>query len=589
MSIFNALSLIGGLALFLYGMNVMGVGLEKTAGGKLESLLARLTSTTLKGVFLGLGVTAVIQSSSATTVMVVGFVNSGIMQLSQAAGVIMGANIGTTVTSWILSLSGINSENVWIQLLNPSSFSPILAMIGIILLVFCKEEKKHNIGEIMLGFAVLMFGMEAMSTAVAPLAKVPEFTHLLLMFSNPLFGMLAGLVLTAIIQSSSASVGILQALCLTGTVPFSAATPIIMGQNIGTCVTALISSIGAKKNAKRAAFIHLYFNVIGTIICMTVFYSINAFVKFKFLNDMATPAGIAIVHSSFNICATLILFPFAKGLEKLATLTIRGKDEDEDEESALPQELQLLDDRFLDKPGFASAQCATVSNKMAELTEKALLLSLDLVSHYDKKTAKKVTNLEQTIDTCEDMLGTYLVKLSSKPLGVADIQKTNTILHSIGNFERISDHARNIAETMDEMNSKEVSFSDKSKEELTVYMDALKEILGMTRTAYETNDLVLAKKVEPLEEVIDNINDKAKKHHIKRMQKGKCTMELGIIFEDLITNFERVSDHCSNIAVCMIEVADDVYDTHEYLDTLKEAQSPEFQTLYQEYNKKYHI
>lgn len=587
MDIFSVLSMIGGLALFLYGMETMGDGLAKTAGGRLEQILEKLTSTPIKGVLLGAAVTAVIQSSSATTVMVVGFVNSGIMKLSQAVGIIMGANIGTTVTSWIVSLAGIESNNILLQFLKPTSFCPILALIGIIMIMFTKDEKKHDIGGILLGFAVLMFGMDTMSNAVKPLADVPEFTGILTMFSNPLLGMLAGAILTAVIQSSSASVGILQALCATGSVTFGTALPIIMGQNIGTCITALISAIGAKKNAKRAAFVHLYFNIIGTVLFMIVFYTLNAFLHFAFLGQATNAAGVAVIHSVFNVIATICLLPFHRLLEKLATITVRGNDEDEEEMEGLPTELALLDERFLEKPAFAVGHCVTVARKMAEVTEESLVLATNLLDHYDKKTAKRVAVLESQIDTFEDMLGTYMIKLSSKPLSVADNQTITTILHCSGNFERISDHAMNICETAQEMHKKELVFSEKASAELQTYIQALRKIVSMTMQAFNTDDYDLAKHVEPLEDVIDGINSKAKKHHIKRLQKGKCTIALSVPFEDLLTNFERVSDHCSNVAVCMIQTKDDVYDTHEYLDTLKENNTPEFRAMYKEYKEKY--
>lgn len=590
MDFFSVLSMIGGLAMFLYGMDTMGDGLAKTAGGKLEHILEKLTSTPIKGVLLGAAVTAVIQSSSATTVMVVGFVNSGIMKLSQAVGIIMGANIGTTITSWVISLSGIESSNFILQLLKPTSFCPVLALIGIVFLLFTKDDKKHDIGRILLGFAVLMFGMDTMSNAVKPLADVPEFTSILTMFSNPFLGMLAGTVLTAVIQSSSASVGILQALCATGSVTFGTAIPIIMGQNVGTCITALISAIGAKKNAKRAACVHLYFNIIGTILFMIVFYTLNAFVHFAFLDTAANAAGIAVVHSVFNVAATLCLLPFHRGLEKLATLTVRDSAEDEEDElEGLPSELALLDERFLEKPAFAVGHCLKVARKMAELTEESLVLSTQLLEEYDKKKARKVATLESQIDTFEDMLGTYLIKLSAKPLSVADNQTISTILHCSGNFERISDHAMNICETAQDMNKKELEFSEKAREELQVYINALRDIVAMTMRAFAQEDYELAKHVEPLEDVIDGINDKAKKHHIKRLQKGKCTIALSVAFEDLLTNFERVSDHCSNVAVCMIQMRDDVYDTHEYLDTLKENNTPEFRAMYEEYKQRYSL
>ena len=573
MDIFNVLSLIGGLALFLYGMNVMGDGLAKTAGGKLEKILEKLTSTPIKGVILGAAVTGVIQSSSATTVMVVGFVNSGIMKLTQAVGIIMGANIGTTVTSWILSLSGIQSDNFWIKMLKPSSFSPILAVIGIVFLLFTKSEKKHDIGTILLGFAVLMFGMETMSAAVKPLANVPEFTNILTMFSNPILGMLAGAVLTAVIQSSSASVGILQALCATGFVSYGVAIPIIMGQNIGTCVTALISSIGAKKNAKRAAFVHLYFNVIGTTVFMIVFYLVNGFMHFSFLGDATNAAGIAIVHSLFNVGATILLLPFGKVLVKLATLTVRDEKESED----------IAEDKTLDV-----VQSVSVTKKMASLSRDALFKAMSLFENYDKKTAEDVVKLENKIDQYEDQLGTYLVKLSSKQLSLNDSQTVSIMLHVIGDFERIADYAINISKKAEDMHSKGLKFSYVASKELQVYGDALKEIMNMTVDVFTADNLDEAVRVEPLEEVIDRLNSKIKKNHVKRLQNGECTIDIGLILEDTITNYERVADHCSNVAVCMLQVREDEYGTHEYLDNVKHDDT-QFKKLYQEYKEKYYL
>ena len=465
MSVFDILTMIGGLALFLYGMEVMGNGLSKASGGRMERILEKMTDNIFKAVLLGAGVTAVIQSSSATTVMVVGFVNSGIMKLSQAVGVIMGANIGTTVTSWLLSLTGIQGDNFILTLMKPSSFSPILAVIGVGFLMFSKNEKKKDIGTIMIGFTVLMFGMETMSDAVKPLADVPEFANILLMFKNPLLGMLAGLVLTAVIQSSSASVGILQALCMTGAVTYGTALPIIMGQNIGTCVTALLSSIGAKKNAKRAAFVHLYFNLIGTILFMIVFYSINAFVNFGVLQDMATPAGIAVIHSIFNILTTIVLLPFGKGLEKLATLTIREKEEPVEEIAELVP-LKHLDARFLEQPAFAVTQSMDVMNQMAGYSAEALYDSLELLKDYSDEKWQRVEALEDIVDKYEDELGTYLAKVSGKELAEEDSKRVSNGLHCIGDLERISDHALAIAEIYAKMHKEEMVFSDKAMAEL---------------------------------------------------------------------------------------------------------------------------
>lgn len=568
MDIFGILTMVGGLALFLYGMNAMGDGLAKLSGGRLERILERLTSKRIKALLLGALVTAVIQSSSATTVMVVGFVNSGIMQLKQAVGIIMGANIGTTITSWLLSLTGIQGDNIWIKLLKPSSFSPILAVIGIILTMFAKnDDKKKDIGNIMVGFAILMYGMETMSGAVEPLAQNESFTNMLTMFSNPILGMLAGAILTAIIQSSSASVGILQALCATGAVGFGTAIPIIMGQNIGTCVTAVISSIGANKNAKRASMIHLYFNLIGTLIFMVVFYSANALVHFSFLNDAVSPWQIAVVHSLFNIGCAIILFPFANGLVRLAELTIPegAKNKETDKKETLPQPLAALDERFIDKPAFAMQISVSAAEQMAIVTNETLEVALELTSAFSKKKAKKVEEMEQLVDKYEDILGSYLIKLSAKDLSLVDSRRLSVLLHCIRDLERISDHAINISELMKEMDDKKLSFSGKAKDELVVFTGAVSDIVEKTVRIFIANDIAEARHIEPLEEVIDRLQVKIRDHHIKRLRKGKCTVELGIIFEDLITNLERISDHCSNIGVCMIQVSEDSLDTHEYL------------------------
>ncbi len=586
MSFFDFLTMIGGLALFLYGMSVLGDGLSKASGGRMEKILERLTSNRIKAVLVGLGVTAVIQSSSATTVMVVGFVNSGIMKLEQAVGIIMGANIGTTVTSWILSLAGIDSSSFWIQLLKPSSFSPVLAIIGVGIILFSKKEQSKNIATIMVGFAVLMFGMDTMSAAVEGLSGVPEFTSILLKFSNPILGMLAGLILTAVIQSSSASVGILQALCMTGAVPYSAAIPIIMGQNIGTCVTAMLSGIGASKNARRAALIHLYFNVIGTTIFMIVFYSVNAVVHFDFLQDAATPVGIAVVHSCFNVLATVCLLPFSNVLVKLATLTIRDKDQAL-EISEGDKALNLLDVRFLDTPSIAVEQSRNVAVTMAGLAEESINLAMELLDTYDAEKAKRVAELEDMVDHFEDELGSYLVKLSSRTLSGKDNYTLNTILHSIGDFERISDHALNIKEAAEEMNEKKLQFSDKAQEELAVLQRAIHDILKITMLSFSEEDLQLAAQVEPLEEVIDELNIDIKQRHIKRLRKGKCTIELGFILSDLVTNFERVSDHCSNIALCLLEVSEDEFDTHAYLDELRQEDNIDFKGKVMAYRERY--
>lgn len=587
MDFFGVLTMVGGLALFLYGMEVMGSGLSKASGGRLELLLEKLTSSKLKAVVLGALVTAVIQSSSATTVMVVGFVNSGIMKLTQAIGIIMGANVGTTITSWILSLSGIESNSFFIRLLKPTSFSPVLALIGVAFLMFSKKDKLKDAGSILIGFAVLMFGMDTMSGAVKPLADVPEFTNILTAFSNPLLGLLAGTVLTAVIQSSSASVGILQALCVTGSVTYSAAIPIIMGQNIGTCVTAMLSGIGANKNARRTALVHLYFNLIGTAVFMVVFYVIHAIIPFGFMGDSANAAGIAVVHTAFNIFATAILLPFSSGLEKLACLTIK----EEEGESALlakqRESIQILDPRFLSTPSFALEQCRTAAIDMAAYAKEALFLSMDLINNYDKTAAKKVMELESRVDHYEDELGTYLLKLSSKNLSEKDSHTLSFLLHNIGDFERISDHAVNLKEAASEMKEKNLSFSNKASEELTVFTEAVKDIVNTSFLVFQEEDTKLARMIEPLEEVIDYLNVELKKRHIKRLRKGKCTIEMGFILSDVTTSYERVADHCSNIAVSLLEISEDGFETHEYLDMLKQTDDPEFRENMKRFQKRY--
>ena len=586
MTIFNVLSMIGGLALFLYGMHMLGDGLAKASGGRLEGILEKLTKNPVIAVLVGAGVTAVIQSSSATTVMVVGFVNSGIMKLEQAVNVIIGANVGTTITAWILSLSGIESSNFIIQLFKPSSFSPILAIVGVCLITFTKKEKKKDIGTILAGFAILMIGMDTMSGAVKPLANVPEFGQILTMFSNPILGMLAGLILTAIIQSSSASVGILQALCKTGAVSYATAIPVIMGQNIGTCVTALISSIGASKDAKRAALLHLYYNIMKTSLFMVVFYAIDYFVNFAFMESSISALGVAVVHSLFNIAACIILLPFSKFLVKMVYVTVPDKEMDV---ALTPEEEQLrvLDARFLDMPGIAIEHSKNVAVTMAQYAQKSIMLAIDLLKNYDKEKAAEVVKLESQVDRFEDELGTYLVKLSSRDLSERESHMLSMLLHGIGDFERISDHALNIKEAADEMAEKGMQFSDKATEELEVFSNAVMEILETAIAAFENEDTKLAELVEPLEEVIDQISDEVKDRHIKRLRKGKCTIELGFVLSDITTNLERVSDHCSNVAVCLLQVREDSYETHEYLDALKESNDINFKGKVLAYKEKY--
>ena len=577
MDIFGVLSLIGGLAVFLYGMDLLGEGLTGASGGKLEKILEKLTSNPLKAVLLGAGVTAVIQSSSATTVMVVGFVNSGIMKLSQAVGVIMGANIGTTITSWILSLTGIESSNIFISLLKPTSFSPVLAAVGIVFLMFLKKDSLKNPGKIMIGFALLMYGMDAMSSSVAPLAEVPQFASILTAFSNPVLGMLAGMLFTAIIQSSSASVGILQALCSTGILSYATALPIIMGQNIGTCVTALLSSIGATKNGKRAAIIHLYFNVIGTVTFMIVFYALNAVIHFSFLNLTAQEFGIAVIHTTFNIVTTAYLLPLRNVLEKLAYATIKLDDDEKrimDNRSG--NEFALLDDRFLEAPSLAVEHCKQVINKMADISRESLFISMSLIGGYDEEQALRVGELETRADKYEDALGTYIMKISTKNLKKEDSEMLNVMLHCIGDFERISDYACNLCDSARELQQKNMQFSPKAETELDILSSAVREAVDISFDAFKSNNKNEADKVEPLEELIDTLAVELKARHIRRLREGKCTIELGFAHSDILNNLERVADHCSNIAVDVIQSDQLEFDAHEYLDRIKNKDNQQF-------------
>lgn len=590
MDIFGVLSLIGGLAIFLYGMDLLGEGLTGASGGKLEKILEKLTSSPIKAVLLGAGVTAVIQSSSATTVMVVGFVNSGIMKLSQAVGVIMGANIGTTITSWILSLTGIESSNIFISLLKPTSFSPVLAAVGIIFLMFLKKDSLKNPGKIMIGFALLMYGMDAMSSSVAPLAEVPQFASILTTFSNPVLGMLAGMLFTAIIQSSSASVGILQALCSTGILSYATALPIIMGQNIGTCVTALLSSIGATKNGKRAAIIHLYFNVIGTVTFMIVFYALNAVIHFSFLNLTAQEFGIAVIHTTFNIITTAYLLPLRKVLEKLAYATIKL---DDDEKRIMDRrsenEFALLDDRFLEAPSLAVEHCKQVINKMADISRESLFISMSLIGGYDEEQALRVGELETRADKYEDALGTYIMKISTKNLKKEDSEMLNVMLHCIGDFERISDHACNICDSARELQQKNMQFSPKAETELDILSSAVREAVDISFDAFKSNSKNEADKVEPLEELIETLAVELKARHIRRLREGKCTIELGFAHSDILNNLERVADHCSNIAVDVIQSDQLEFDAHEYLDGIKNKDNQQFARDYKAYKEKYRL
>ena len=569
MNFFGLLDMIGGLALFLYGMKTMGDALSKLAGGKLEQVLEKMTNTPIKAVILGAGVTAVIQSSSATTVMVVGFVNSGIMKLSQAVGVIMGANIGTTVTSWILSLTGIEGDGFFLQLLKPSSFTPVLALVGIVLLLFVKNDKKNDIGTILLGFAVLMFGMETMSGAVKPLADVPEFTELFTAFEQPVLGMIVGAVLTAVIQSSSASVGILQAMCVTGSVTIKAALPVIMGQNIGTCVTALLSGIGAGKNAKRASLVHLYFNLIGTIVFMLIFYTLNAFCKFSFLSEAATGTDIAVIHSLFNIAATVVLLPLSKWIEKLAYLTIPVT-RDETASENKDEEFKFLDERFLERPAFAVAQCKSAVCDMAKLVEEAMALAVKASSDYNKKEIDRIISIEDIVDNKEDELGSYLTKLASKPLSENDSRLVGKFTKCITDFERISDYLKGIAFTLEKMDRQGESFSKKAMLEKSIIFAATYEIVENTVECFVHEDREMALRIDPLDDVISKLKEEIRKNHNKRLAKGKCSVELGMALTDIVTSLERIAKHCSNIAEEEIAAETEKYALHSYARVTRE-------------------
>ncbi len=577
MGLKEILALIGGLALFLFGMNIMGQALEKRAGARLKNILSSMTSNTFKGFLLGLGVTAVIQSSSATTVMVVGFVNSGLMTLRQSIGVIMGANLGTSVTSWLLSLTGIEGAG-WVELLKPSSFTPVLALIGIIFYMFQSNPKRKDTGLILLGFAVLMFGMETMSDSVSGLKDNEAFTSILTLFSNPLLGVLVGTVVTAIVQSSSASVGILQALTTTGTITFNTAVPIIMGQNIGTCVSAMISSIGASKNARRASIIHLSFNVIATLILLPAYYIITIVFEPAIIHEAADPVGIAIVHTLFKVVALLILMPCSGLLEKLACKIVSENSKGE---------VVLLDERLLATPAVAVERCKTVATTMAELSVSSLKHSLTLIENYNEKDDQAIRADEDSVDMYEDKLGSYLVKISARELTPADSTEVSKLLHIIGDFERISDHALNIVGSSEELHEKQLSFSEEARTELAVIIKAVDEILDLSLTAFTKRDLDAAIKVEPLEEVIDFLREELKKKHIARLQRGDCTIEMGFVLSDLLTSLERISDHCSNIAGCMLEIEHSNLDIHEYLRGVKEGDDKEYKDFYDYYKVKY--
>ena len=578
MTFFNALNLIGGLCLFLFGMNLMGQALERRAGSGLRSLLEKMTQNRLMGLLAGLGVTAVIQSSSATTVMVVGFVNSGLMTLRQSIGVIMGANIGTTVTAWILSLSGIEGSSLLVQMFKPSTFTPILALVGIILYMFCKADKKKDTGMILLGFATLMFGMEAMSSAVSSLRNVPQFREIFLMFSNPILGVLVGAVLTGIIQSSSASVGILQALASTGQVTYGAAIPIIMGQNIGTCVTALLSSIGTNKNARRAALVHLSFNVIGATVGIVLFYAVRAVAAPALLGQAASEWGIAVAHSIFNILCTAVLLPMGGLLEKLVLrLVPEGKQ---------PQREAELDERLLATPALALERCRTLIADMASYSMESLRESLNAITAYNQKSAEHIREDEAKTDHYEDIIGSYLVKLSARKIGESDSALAAEYLRIIGDFERIADHSVNILESAEEMQQKGIAFSAAALQEYATMAGSVREVTALAYDSFVSGDVQAARQVEPLEQVIDDLKEEMRTRHIRRMQQGSCGIEAGFIWSDLLTNLERVSDHCSNIACCMIEGADHNLHRHEVLQSIR-GSGEIFDREYSSYRQKY--
>lgn len=578
MGIFDALTLAGGLSLFLFGMSVMSEALERRAEGSLKLLLARLTQSKTAGFLTGLIVTAVIQSSSAATVMVVGFVNSGVMTLKQAINVIMGANVGTTVTAWLLSLSGISSDSFFIRMLKPTSFTPILATVGTVLFMFGKTSKKKDTGTILLGFSTLMFGMDTMSGSVAGLADVPAFQQLFILFKNPVLGIIVGAVLTAVIQSSSASVGILQALASTGQVSYGAAMPIIMGQNIGTCATALISSFGTTKNARRAAVVHLSFNIMGTLILLLVFLPVSLFLKPPLLNEPASLFGIALTHSAFNILSTFVLLPASSLLEKLAVRLVpdAGKDE----------EISELDERLLAAPHIALDRCYTLVQEMAEISTSSMKNVMELLTQYDKQRAKEVREAEEKCDHYEDILGTYLVKLSSYQMSDADSGIVSMMLKVIGDLERISDHSINILESAEELREKKIQFTDEAKRELEVLCGAVSEIMTLSCTAFMQNDLDLSRNIEPLEQVIDDLKEAMRNAHVLCLKKGVCSIETGFIWLDLLTSLERAADHCSNIAICIVDAAVNSMNLHHSLSVMKE-ESSYYKTQYAFYSEKY--
>lgn len=588
MTIFDFLTMLGGLAMFLFGMNVMGDSLEKISGGKLESILEKMTNNRIKGVLLGLAVTAIIQSSGAVTVMAVGFVNSGIMALRQVIGIIMGANVGTTVTAWLLSMTGIEGSNIFIQLLKPSSFAPILAFIGIVLFMFSKSSKKKSIANILLGFAILMMGMDVMSNSVEGLKNIPEFTGILTKFSNPLLGVLAGFFLTTVMQSSSASVGVLQALSSTGSITVASAFPIILGQNIGSCTTVLISSIGANKNAKRAAGAHLVFNIIGVMLAMIMFYGTKAIFGLEFFEKAVNPAGIAIIHSVFNIFATLVLFPFGAQLEKLMYFLVKDNPDDKKKKQD-ESEAGLVDERFIITPSYALEKVKEKCDSMALLSKANILMSLDFIKIYSRVKDEKIKENEKLLDKYEDQLETYLVKISSMNLGVDESMKLSKYSHAIGNFERIGDYGVNILKTKRKMHKEKIHFSPDANKELDIMAKAVKEIIENSTNAFINDDVDMAQTIEPLEQVINNLKAQLRARHSKRMSDGECSIENGMLFFDIINSFERIADHCSNLAVCIIELSQGSYQTHSYLKGVKNSDNKSFMQSFEDYLNKYAI
>lgn len=586
MDIFSIFTLCGGLAFFLYGMGVMSSGLEKVAGGKLEKMLRQMTSNPYKSLALGAGITIAIQSSSALTVMLVGLVNSGIMELGQTIGVIMGAHVGTTLTAWILSLSGIDaSANIFLRLLKPESFSPLFALVGVCMMMMARSNKRKSLGSILVGFSILMVGMIMMAQSMTPLADKPEFQKFLIAFTNPLLGVAVGTIFTGIIQSSAAAVGILQALSLTGSISIGMAVPTIMGMNIGTCATALISSIGVNTNAKRVAVAHISISIIGVILCLPLFYIgdfilENYILHTKFINQIINPVGIALAHTIFNVVTMTLLFPFTKQIEKLAVKLVKPK---EDEEEV------FLDERLLLTPAFAINECKHLSNTMAIMAKKNFFRSLKMINNFSPRRLDKILRKEPRIDMYEDKLGTFLVKLSGKDISEEDSNEISKLLHCIGDFERIGDHGINILKIAQEMNEKQIMFSDEAKAEIQVATNALSEIAELTMKAFCEDDLVAAKRIEPLEQVVDIVISEIKDNHVKRLQEGKCTIELGFMLNDLLNNMERVSDHCSNVAACVIQLKDSTFATHEYLNEIKSSQDEEFKKEFEEYKNKYSI